>query len=136
MAPFATTVRRVASFAPLAVVATLWAIANRDAWRVRATVDRYGATPDEVRARSGALPRPDDLRRFHDELVAAGADYFYPFGSGVFLAMGLGWLVAITAVSADLTGIRRWLVAAGAVAVVTDLVLFAEPLAIYTSVTD
>jgi hypothetical protein len=120
-------------------VAVPWLMVTRDAWRLRSMIGDYEAIYGEARLPETVGPWPEHLQVLHDDLVAVGGGFhvgYYLLGPVVFLWLGWLWLVAISFIDGAITGVRRWLVLAGGIAVVADLVLFMHALVTYGMITE
>ncbi|MEM7342024.1 MAG: hypothetical protein AAF467_25505 [Actinomycetota bacterium] len=129
-APF----RRWLGPASLAATTIVWAWMIRDAWRLRSVVARYESTYGT--ARWSDLRWPAHLQTLHDELLAVGADYYYPFGFGIIAAVGLCWLASAVLATTPTSRIRRSLLCAGLISLPLQLLIFGSTLGTYVAITD
>ncbi len=125
---------QVLGWVALAMVTVMWSRMTQDAWRLRSIVTDYTSVHGGYDVH--ASPWPDHLRAFHDEMVAVGADYFYPFAWGMLLVIGLLWTAAGLIATAGRRHWRPYLIGAGGVVLVAQLALLGPALVTYINVTD
>lgn len=128
--------RRMGALVPLVAMTALWAIVVRHAWRIRSIVVAYETAHGEARWPHDPGPWPEHLQRFHDDLVAVGAGYFYPFGAGMLIAIALLWVCALAFADPGIRGFHRWLAGAGLLALLGQLILLTGALQTYVHITD
>ena len=115
-------------------VSVLWWKVTHDAWRLRQLTTSY--LESHGRPELHAIPWPDHLRTFHTDLIAVGADYFYPFGALVLIVVGFLWLVVGTWVAIESPRLRRVVQASGVVAIVAQIAVLGPTMGTYITVTD
>lgn len=127
-------IKVIVSAIPVVALTVIWTIVTRHAWMLRSIIQDYQAVHGEARVLSS--PWPEHLQTLHDDLLAVGADYFYPFASGVIVVVAIAWIAGVAVLRTDARGVRRSLAGLGVLVLLTQLVLFASPLATYVTITD
>lgn len=127
-------VGRAGTWVALGLVTVLWLRMTQAAWRLRAIVVDY-------RAMHGGYDVhglwPEHMRAFHDQMIAVGADYFYPFAWATFIAVGLAWMALATAATRSRRHRRRYLIlGSGAGVLIAQMVIFGPALVTYVNVTE
>lgn len=126
--------RTIGSFLPTVAVTAIWAMAARQAWRLRSVIGEHEAVHGEVRAATGQRTGP--VGQLHDDLLAVGADYFYPFGFGTMIVLALAWTASLLFVQTEVRGLRRSLAVVGLVVLALQWLILAAPLETYVLLTD